>query len=159
MRKLVGVVVLILCGCASAQAQTHVNPFADIVARQEPTPAPSAPAPASGWLGWFQTKSQRAEQASGRGETCLAQRNTRCAVTAFSEAIAAQPSMAKYHYKLGVALGRAGVPDQAADEFRAALKLDPALPDARRCLALATRLIEDRKAEAAAAALAARFDR
>ncbi len=142
---------------APSPAQKY-DPFADIAAgTYVPPPAPAPEK--SGWFDWLQTKGQRAEKANARGEACLKRRDYRTAVAAFSEAVAAQPGVARYHFKLGVALGNAGVLDQAADEFRTTLKLDPAFPDARKNLAKATSRIEHDRAEAAAAALAARFDR
>lgn len=84
-----------------------------------------------------------AKDANERGRGAMARSDYRAAIAAYSEAVAAEPSIAKHHYNLGLALGHSGYHAQAAEEFRAALSLDPTFPNARRGLEVSLRAVED----------------
>ena len=84
-------------------------------------------------------------------------------VAAYRQAVAARPSEAAPHYRMGIALGQLGRPQEAAAEFEAAKRLDPA--DVANLLRLGQtyrRLCRDPEAlkelEAAAAADPANLD-
>lgn len=106
--------------------------------------------------------SQVGARADAQGKECLKRSRTKenlaCAVAAFSEAVKHEPDNPKYRYNLGVALGRSRMFAQAADEFREALRLNPAFPNARRNLEIYLRAVENDRAGRVADELAARFD-
>jgi Flp pilus assembly protein TadD len=86
-----------------------------------------------------------ADVAFARAETLLALQRTDDAIASYRQAIADDPKFAKAHNQLGVALALSSRYAQAADEFRAAIRIVPKykeavanLADAREHLAAAT---------------------
>jgi superkiller protein 3 len=61
------------------------------------------------------------------------------AVTAYQQAIQANPKLALAYNNLGAAYERQGKRSQAIDEYRRALQIDPGYADAKRNLSRLTR--------------------
>ena len=72
----------------------------------------------------------RAQAAYERGLANLADRQPGLALSALQEAIAADPTVPRYHDSLGVLYLGLGQIDQAVERFRKAIELDPKFADA-----------------------------
>lgn len=89
---------------------------------------------------------RNAEQANARGKACYERAAYPCAVKEFSAAVHADPSSARFHYNLALALGRTGLHDQAVAELEEVLRLDATHADARRTLAAVQQMLRNRQA-------------
>ena len=90
----------------------------------------------------------RARAAHERGLTALADRQRGEALVALQEAVALDPGDARYHDSLGLLLLDLGQVDQAMEQFKKALDVDPQLADShlqsyRAALALPTLTVPD----------------
>jgi Flp pilus assembly protein TadD len=63
----------------------------------------------------------------------------------YREALAIRPNDAELHARLGVSLGRMGQLPEAETELQAALKIDPALEQAKRALAIVQSRMKEKK--------------
>ena len=87
----------------------------------------------------------RARAAYERGLASLADRQPGLALSALQEAIAADPTVPRYHDSLGILYLGLGQIDQAVERFRKAIELDPKFADAH--FHLGTALAEVRRWE------------
>jgi Flp pilus assembly protein TadD len=69
-----------------------------------------------------------AAESIAQGDAALEAGNASDAVTRYKEALEGQPDNANYHYKLAIALARAGDTAGERQELEQAIKLDPKLP-------------------------------
>lgn len=95
----------------------------------------------------------RAKEWNERGLAAERARNFSVAQAAYAEAVRANPDSARYRTNLAHMLARNAFLQQAVDEYRAALRIDPGYTDASRGLEIVSRALAQRSAERTAAAV------
>lgn len=78
------------------------------------------------------------------GLDCYQRHDYTCARVRFGQAVDLVPSVAAYHHHFGMALYQQGLIDQAALEFREAVRIDPTHVNASKALTIAERARDSR---------------
>lgn len=94
-----------------------------------------------------------AARANEEGLAALSRSDYRTAVSAFGEAVKADPSSTRYRYNLGLALGQAGLYQQSVTELETVLRMDPGDVEARRTLGKVQARLDDSRATDVATAI------
>lgn len=87
---------------------------------------------------------QRAEEANARGVELDQAGKYADAAHAFGKAVSLQPSVAKYHYNLGLVYARMNHFDEAEQQFRETLRIEPGHVNASRALSITVSSIQSR---------------
>ena len=114
------VLVVSLGGCAGPKRQVNYNPgeFQQVVERQKAGRAPSADEVSSA------SKDISPQELQRLGDLYLQQGNPSLAIMQYQNAVEADPSLFRIHYKIGDMFLKKGLPEDAIPHFQEVLKRD-----------------------------------